>query len=247
MRNFQNKFELNLFLLFLSACLFLLISAFQFPVVSFFSTKLTYDILTNEKFKLIGDGFSLSLIAAYIFYVFSNLIPDIKKKRSIKNVLNTLVASVLDSYKRERIFGHETAISHIDTSCLSRKWIEGEIVKNKERNSGLLSLKFSLETAHSRIHDFRNVLPLAVNLSPDHAFDWLVIIDKVRLLVDEYEMLISAFKEIEKEFQDREDFIALRKSEYFEGNINSYRFRFLEFLEVALNWIEKDDFYKLQP
>ena len=235
----RDKIEVSLFILFLLACAFLLISFLQLPVIQSIKTNTIYSLLTDDKLKIIVDGLSLSLIAAYIFHIFSNIIPDYKKKRSINIVLNRLVASVLDSYKRVRMFGHETPISHVDITCLDNVWINKEISKNKEGKSTIIPLKFALETAHSRFDDFKTVLPLAVDLSPEHALEWLVLVDKVRLLVWEYENLIFELEKIEEKFNGNLDLIDLKKKEYFEENIGNYRLRFMEFLEKSLQWIDK--------
>lgn len=239
MRISIGKFEKYLFLLFLIACSLLVISSLNLPLIRPFKTKTIYAVLTDDGFKNIVEGLSLSLIAAYVFHLVSNIMPRSKNKSDINFVLNLLIAAVLDSYKRVCVFGHETPISHVNTDCLDKNWIIKEIERMRDGGAHILPLKFAFETAHSRYGDYKNVLSLATGLSPIHALDWLVLVDKVRLMVEEYDNLISALKSIEEEYSKDLNLIDSKKKEFFDENISTYRLRFQEFLECALKWIDE--------
>lgn len=144
------------------------------------------DFLTNSSFKNILSGLSLSIVAAYIFYLFIDFMPRASTERDTRAVLDSLLAAILDAYARCRVFGHETPISHVDQSVLSENWLSENRVLLKEQKVKFLPLKFALQTADSRLEDFRHALPLAVSLSPKDALQWLVIVDKVRLLAENY-------------------------------------------------------------
>ena len=54
------------------------------------------------------------LISAYVFYVFIDLLPRTRKEEKIKNILNSLIASIFDAYNQKKVFGHETEITHVE-------------------------------------------------------------------------------------------------------------------------------------
>lgn len=127
----------------------------------------------------------VGLISAYIFYVFIELLPSHHKKSETLRVLNLLVASVVEAFDRTRIFGHETPINSIDLAVLEISKLKSNIAIIIDKPD-FLRLKFAMEAGHSRYQDFQHALSLAVGLSPEHALDWLVLTDKVRLLAQEY-------------------------------------------------------------
>lgn len=114
-------------------------------------------------------------------------VPRIKREASIMLLLNTLIASVLDAYRRTRTFGHETSLSAIPLDTLKDDWLAQEIANIKAGNALFLSLKSAMQTAFTSYDDFRGVLTLASQLSPNHAYQWLGITQKIRLLAENYE------------------------------------------------------------
>ena len=66
-------------------------------VVMLFQSKAFEDI--------VGDLLT-GLIAAYFFYVLIDIIPRMRKQEQNLEVLNRLVASVVDSYAKAHFFGH---------------------------------------------------------------------------------------------------------------------------------------------
>lgn len=186
--------------------------------------------LTNNSFKGIVSGLSLSIVAAYIFYLFIDFLPRASTERDTRVVLDSLLAAILDAYARCRVFGHETAISHVDQSVLSESWLSKHRTLLKEQNVKFLPLKFALQTADSRLEDFRHALPLAVSLSPKDAMQWLIIIDKVRLLAENY----GSQPEV------KEEQLLLVDADSGENPLKLYKsdlnFRLLELVEQATVW-----------
>ncbi|HLR17266.1 MAG TPA: hypothetical protein VK099_05275 [Alcanivoracaceae bacterium] len=87
-----------------------------------------------------------------------------------------------------------------------------------------------MQTADSRLEDFRHALPLAVSLSPKHAMQWLVIIDKVRLLAENYalqpEVSEEQFHLVDTDSDDN-------PLKLYKSDLN---FRLLELVEQAIEW-----------
>ena len=88
-----------------------------------------------------------------------------------------------------------------------------------------------MQTAHTRIEDFRHSLPLAVSLSPEHAMRWLIIVDKIRLLSENYGEQPS-IPEDKMRFVDKDT---------DENPIKDYKstlnLRFLEVVEQSRDWL----------
>ncbi|WP_179179380.1 hypothetical protein [Pseudomonas sivasensis] len=145
-------------------------------VAAFLSADATGSVISD---LLVG------LFSAYIFYLIVELVPKKRRETLTLTPLNLIVASVIDAYQRTRIFGHEAPITSIDVSILALENLaahKGSVVANPQ----ILKLKFAMETAHSRYPDFQHCLTMASSISPDHALDWLVLTDKVRLLAEQY-------------------------------------------------------------
>ena len=188
-------------------------------------------VVTSNPIKEMISSITTGIISAYIFYLIIDYLPKKTTKNNTIIILNTLLASILDSYKRERLFGHETAINYVDLSGLQTNWLIEKKGQLQQYQGKYLPLKFAMETAHSRIDDFRNALPLAVNLSSAHALQWLVIIDKVRLLADSY----GQNPVIPREH------LHLINENIEENPANIFRqslcFRLLEYIEETINWL----------
>lgn len=190
------------------------------------------DFLVNQSVKKISSNLTISILAAYFFYLLIDFLPRLRKEEKTKEVLNSLLASVIDSYNRTRMFGHETAISHVKKDVLDELWLSNEISILKSGKSKFLKLKFGMQTAFTRTEDFRHALPLAVNLSPEKTLKWLVIIDKIRLLAESY----GEQPEVSVENQHLID------KDTDENPIKDYKstlnFRFLELLEITQEWLD---------
>jgi len=183
----DSKERLLILLAFVALALFCLVEA-ELPLLHLLEGTFFGELLTKEFLKSISRSVCTSLLAAYIFYVFIDLYPRIKKEEKVLYVLNCLIASVLDSYSRCRIFGHETSITNIaNEDLISPAWLSTTLIQLHDNNSKFLPLKFAMQTAYTRLEDFRNSLSLAVDISPEWALQWLVIIDKVRLLAENYD------------------------------------------------------------
>lgn len=161
----------------------------RFPLATPLLGSALGNFVSSEAFSDVLGDLLVGLISAYIFYLLIDLVPRAKRENSIMQVLNLLITSVVDAYERTRIFGHETAISVLDTSILEPQRLEQLILAVRavcSPNIKFLKLKFAMETAHSRYSDFQGTLGMATELSPEHALAWLGVTDKIRLLAEAY-------------------------------------------------------------
>lgn len=230
MRILNDRKERNLLILTLCAFTILCVIEANFGLPSFLvDTNVGY-LLTNESFKRIVSGLCLSIVAAYVFYLFIDFMPRATAERDTRVVLDSLLAAILDAYSRGRVFGHETPISHVDKSVLSERWLCEHKTLLKNEKVKFLPLKFALQAADSRLEDFRHALPLAVSLSPKHAMQWLVIIDKVRLLAENY----GSQPEVPEEQ------MCLVDTDSDDNPLKLYKsvlnFRLLELVEQTIEW-----------
>ena len=218
---------ISAFLAFIMLC----IVEIRLPIFSIFIDSGLERILISDAIKNIFSGLLIGLISAYIFYVFIDFIPRSRKERETITVLNSLIASVLHSYKNCHIYGHETALPHVDKSSLEKLWLDNALVTFKNNNSKYLPLLQAMNTSFTRLEDFRHVLPLVVALSPKHTMQWLVVIDKIRLLAENY----GENPEVQKDKQHLVD------KNTKENPILEYKstlnFRMLEVVEESIEWL----------
>jgi hypothetical protein len=174
----------------------------------------------------------IGFLAAYFFYLLNEFFPKRRRVLKVNKILNGCLASVIQTYKKRHMFGHEVAIEHVDTECLNVLYLQQEIELLKKQKTDLLKLKFSVDTAHTRHGDFVNLLLLASELSPEETLQWLIIIDKVRLLSENYGQLPEIPEEEEHLVPTRKD----------NGVANDYytgiEFRLQELFEEAVKWLE---------
>jgi len=207
----------------------------RLPLPAFLVGTVLEPFFTSTATRNISTGILIGFVAAYTFYLLIDYFPRAAKESKSISVLNLLIAAVLDSYDRCRIFGHETALPHVRKQVLEDEWLEQAIVDIVNRNAKFLPLKLAMQTAHTRLEDFRNALPLAVNLSPEHALQWLVLIDKIRLFAESYE----------EQPQVTENKIHSIDAETDENPLSLYkddlRFRFLEVVEESQRWMRQNE------
>jgi hypothetical protein len=233
-RLFVDRKERRLLLVATGAFLLLCLVEARFALPEWLAGTVLEPILLSGAVRTISAGVLLSLVAAYIFYLLIDYFPRSAKQAESMFVLNSLLAAVLDSYDRCRIFGHETALTHVKRHVLEAGWLDRAIDDVKSRNATFLRLKLSMQTAHTRLADFRNALVLAVNLSPEHALQWLVIIDKIRLFAESYG----------EQPEVPEEQVHLIDTEADENPLQDYkddlRFRFLEVVEESQRWLQQN-------
>lgn len=226
----RNKKDRNL--LILASCAFVLLCLVEvgFGLPKYLVGTSLGNLLTNSSFNNIISGLSLSIVAAYIFYLFIDFMPRASTERGTRAVLNSLLAAILDAYARCRVFGHETPISHVDKTVLSENWLAENRMLLIKQKVKCRPLKFAVQTADSRLEDFRHALPLAVSLSPKDALQWLVIVDKVRLLAENYSL----------QPQMPEDQPHLVDTDSDDNPLTLYKsdlnFRMLELVEQIIEW-----------
>ncbi|WGK83189.1 hypothetical protein PYE51_17665 [Vibrio aestuarianus] len=207
----------------------------RLPVVTMLQGTAIETLLVSDDLKNIFSGLLVSIIAAYVFYIFIDVVPRFRKHRDTMMVLNALLCSILDSYNRCRVFGHETALPYVDTSALSETWLADNREKLKQSQSLYLPLLLAMQTAHTRQESFQHSLILASSLSPKHAMQWLVILDKVRLFAESYgenpEVPMGLTQLVDSDSDDN-------PVKDFKSTLN---FRMLEFIEEVENWIKVEN------
>lgn len=220
-------------LVFIISFALLVICEFNFALYPPLTGSWIGNFLTREMTTRLISGIAMSVVAAYIFYLFVELLPKVSARRKTLSVLNRLLVSLLDTYDRTHICGHELAITNIEVSAYDQKWLEEARGRLSEpRSSGnngeYVRLRLVVNTADSRLENFRGVIGLAVSLSPSHALQWLVITDKVRLLAECYE----------KDPLDRRDSGESNVTDetLLSWDADSLRGYLLEFVEEVINW-----------
>ena len=201
-------------------------------------------ILQSKAFEDIVGDLLTGLIAAYFFYVVIEVIPRLRKEKQTMDVLNRLVASVVDSYAKTHWFGHTMAINQVNLDLLTLDSLNRMIEEVKQNRPSLGKLKCALFTAHSRYSDFCSTLNLAASMGSERALHWLVLTDKIRLLVDNYEAHPASedydASHVYGSGRSEIDDTAVDFLEY-ESALNSFmgslQFGVLEYLEQVKNWI----------
>lgn len=201
-------------------------------------------ILQSKAFEDIVGDLLTGLIAAYFFYVVIEVLPRLRKEKQTMDVLNRLVASVVDSYAKTHWFGHTMAITQVNLDLLTIDSLDRMIKEVKQDRPSFGKLKCALFTAHSRYSDFCSTLNLAASMGSERALQWLVLTDKVRLLVDNYEAHPASedydashvYGGGRSEIDDTAvDFLEYESA--LDGFVGSLQLGVLEYLEQARNWI----------
>ncbi|WP_333918008.1 hypothetical protein [Vibrio crassostreae] len=212
--------------------LLLVISGARFPLVEYFGGTIIGKLLTSPTYISVFENILIGFLTAYVFYLLNSYFPKQRQKQDNLKLLNSCVASILDSYKRTRIWGHETALPYVNTECLDINWLKQQVLEIKKSQTNALKLKFTLDTAHTRESDFKNLLQIASSISPEHAEKWLVLIDKVRLLSENYGKQPEASEE-------QMNLVRMRSK---ESPMHLYHldleFRIMELMEVTVEWLE---------
>ncbi len=206
----------------------------------------TAAFLRAEATGSVTSDLLVGLFSAYVFYVVIELIPQSRKVQLALIPLNLITASVIDAYERTRVYGHETPITSIDVEVLGMDNL------NAHKNSvltktDLLKLKFAMETAHSRYPDFQHCLTMAASISPEHALDWLVLTDKVRLLAEEYgSWPVNPFSNNwnwEPDEQQRLDPGCVAANAKYQDDMKNktgaLKLRMLEVIEATIFWMQR--------
>jgi hypothetical protein len=228
---FKDKNERILLASSIISIVILMLSAPRFSLIASLEGTFIGYLLTTEKYLAIFENLLIGFLAAYVFYIINSYLPRQKQRSDSLKLLNSCVASIIDSYKRKRIFGHETALPYVNTECLDPEWLNIQISEIKKNETDALKLKFSLDTAHTRESDFKNLLQVALTLSPKHAEKWLVLTDKVRLLSENYGSQPHATDE-------QMSLIRMRsKDSPMHDYHTTLELRIMEFMEVTVEWL----------
>lgn len=242
----KDRFERKLCASACAALACLLAVKVKFPATDYMVTEWPSIVLVlrSKAFEdVIGDLLT-GLVAAYFFYVVVDVIPRLRKEKHQMEVLNRLVASIVDSYAKAHWFGHTMEITQADLSLLTISHLDRLIAEVDGDNPNFGKLKCALFTAHSRYADFSATLAIASSISSERALQWLVLTDKVRLLVDNYEQHPVSDdyepKHVFSNWRSEIDDTAVDFLEYesaIDGFRGSLQIGVLEYLEQARNWI----------
>jgi len=243
---FRDQKERWLLTLALAALVLLLFVKIKFAVPEFMKGPdwvWLISALQSKVFEDIVGDLLTGVIAAYFFYVLIDLRPRLKRERTTLRVLNLLIASVIHSYETTHFFGHTMAIDQVSETLLAKDKVDRHLKEVKD-SPNLGKLKCALFTAHSRFADFQQTLGMAATLSPERALQWLVITDKIRLLVDEYpnhpESDVYVPSQVFAEDNPELDRDAMEFIRYY-SDLHEFRESlqtcFYEFLEQANKWI----------
>ncbi|MCL8307654.1 hypothetical protein [Pseudomonas putida] len=188
----------------------------------------------------------VGLFSAYVFYLLIELVPKQRAAKHTLETLNLLVASVVDAYEVPTMCGHEKPITSVNLSVLTIEKVrahKSHVVKNPD----MIRLTSAMRTGHSRYQDVQHALGMAVSISPEHARDWLVLTDKLRLLADEYEafpqgpFIANAMGEpTEEQRLDHQAMAAHnRYLEAMKFVPSSLQMRVMEVFEATVFWLER--------
>lgn len=170
------------FLLITFVFVLMLIAEAESQVIPSLTDTSNESFLISEDTKRVFSSICLSLIAAYIFYIFIDFIPSKRSKKNSLKVLNTLIKTVLSTYKNKRIFGHSIKVTDVDKTCLEQKWLDDTLLELYDHKPNLALLVITSQAAQSRLQEFRALTSVAASISPNRALLWIHIIDKTKLL-----------------------------------------------------------------
>jgi len=212
-------------------CTFILVMFVWYWENNHFSLKIFFNFCTNISTNV--------LVASVFYYIFQYHPKKENEKNSIK-VLNQLIYSIYEAFITQKLFSYEKSTKYINISVTSDEILDLiEKVKNWNfQNSfqAILSLKFALKTADSKLREFENLLILANNISPAHSLEWLNLTHELRLFADEYKNYdqFNFFNNlVSLEALKTKEFRNLNKEEQY---LNVLQTRFIMFLEVTIEW-----------
>lgn len=231
-KSYLESYDSMLFLLMVFIVFILFLIEAQLPVPSILRNTPIGQVLVDKRFVEVSSNLTLSLISAYVFYILIDFLPRKRKYEKTMVVLNSILASVFDNYRNSGIFSHEVHLTHVKLEALSVENITSEIStlrdKQIDEKELLRKLVKSTAVANIRIPDFEHTLSLTVNLSTDKALQWLVLTQKVRLLV---EVNTDKYKKVNK----------INTETKLIGELKT---RFIDFLNCTLIWLDSYPFDK---
>jgi len=223
------------FLVSLSA---LIIATLQMPVLDFLKGGVLEPILTSPFLLELSKVLSSGVVVGCLVFFLSEYVP--RRRAAVDNAgaLNSVLATVVTALERPGFFNHE----YPATFFYSIRDQLAKPVAEARHNIGarkisVASLKCGTEVASTRYEDFRGCLVLAAQISPQHALQWLELIDRVRLLSEEFEKFPGARTDLTYSYSVKPPHSPLEYSEtqMFYENCGV---RMSRFLESAQSWQE---------
>lgn len=219
---------------------------YRFSLPKYLEGTWAAPLLRSDATVSVTSDLLVGLVSAYVFYLVIELIPQRRRVKQTLRPLNLLVASVVDAYERMRIFGHETSISSIDLGVLDVEKLKRHKL-DIETRPNFMRLKFAMETGHSRYQDVQHSLTLAAAVSPEHALDWLVLTDKLRLLAEEYTNYpVNPFSKNDMgrpTAEQRHDAVAVMEYAEYQATMKEFeqtlQLRVLEVFKASISWMQR--------
>lgn len=106
----SDTLEKTLLVLTVSAFVLLLVAEIRLPVWEILPERLI-EVLTHNALKSIISSLSANVVAAYVFYLFVELLPRLKRRAETLRYLDTLLFVVLDAFHDKSIGGPTLALS----------------------------------------------------------------------------------------------------------------------------------------
>ena len=201
----------------------------------------------NFGLEIFSDLYTNSLVAFIFYYIFQRRPKKKNDENSIK-VLNQITDSIYEAFITQKTFSYEKPTpnplkptEYVNISVTSEEISNLiEKVKNwdfKNTTEAILSLKFALETADSKLREFENLLILTNNISPSHCMEWLNLTHELRLFADDeytnYEQFSSSNDSVSLEALKTKQYRDLNKKEQY---LDTLQTRFIMFLYVTIQW-----------
>lgn len=183
--------ERTIFFVALAAAALLIAS--EFPVVKWipFPQSLKY-ILSHNALHSIVSSVSASIVAAYIFYIFIELLPRIKQRKETLGYLNNLLFVIFDAFNDRSLGGPKLPLSLMititerNTSGLTFEFIEtlssklNELTGENYTGSGLNPYTQVAEAISARLPIVELATSMANGLSFSHGVLWSDIVCNLR-------------------------------------------------------------------
>lgn len=144
------------------------------PVVDFFASQNFEDITSN---------ILSSIVAAYIFYVFIELIPARRKLREVKLILENLLASIVLSYENKLGSYSSAALYEHRLDCLEKEYLD-RVISLAQDEADYRSLYSTALHANSILNALEEGTVMAASISPRCSMSWIKITAKARDLAN---------------------------------------------------------------
>lgn len=135
--------------------------------------------LQSDAFEDIAGDLLTGLIAAYFFYFLIDLHPRLRSERKTKELLSTMLSSVVESFLKSIVTGHSYPLSKFHQLRVEDIKASQQAIKSKPDLRQFMSLVFVAKWGYPK---FSNSLQLAASLGIEHSKAWMDLTDSVSRL-----------------------------------------------------------------